>query len=148
MRPIRLLLPLLLLGVGPASAPAQTLVEVLQTIQEGGGWVRIPVSRGEGTLRSASLPVGGLQLKGCTQIWGGHSGSWNIRAREIFGGGELGVPSRPGEARTFVYQTGDQVRFQVDVRWSEPRDTTLLLWVGLETPMLSRDPCEPVYGGG
>jgi hypothetical protein len=148
MRPIHFLLALLLLGSGPAPTDAQTLGEVLQSIQEGGGWVRIPVTRGEGSLRSGPLLLSRLSLKGCAQIWGGHSGSWDIRARELIGGVELDAPSRPGEPKPFVYQTGTQARFQVDVRWSEPRDTTLLLWVGLETPKLQRDPCEPVYGGG
>jgi hypothetical protein len=145
MRPTHVLLALFLLGSGPASVEAQDLLDLLSSIQEGGGWVRIPVEQGEGSLRTALLPVGGLSLTGCAQVWGGHSGSWNIRARDIIGGGELDVSLQPGQPRPFAYQPGMQSRLQVNVRWSERRDTTLLLWVGLETPMLRRDPCEPVY---
>ena len=136
----------LLLGSSPGAAGAQSFLELLWGIEEGGGWVRIPVERGEGSLRTATLPVGGLSLRGCAQVWGGHSGSWDIRARDLLGTGALDVSLRPGEPRSFAYQAGPQSRLQVDVRWSERRDTTLLLWVGLETPGLRRDPCEPVYG--
>jgi len=82
------------------------------------------------------------------QVWGGHSGSWDIRAQDVMGPGKFDVSILPGEPTPFAYQAGPQSRLQVDVRWSEPRDTTLLLWVGLETPMLHRNPCEPVYGRG
>ena len=146
MRPIHGLLALFLLSFSPASAEAQSLLDLLWGIQQGGGWVRIPVERGEGSLRTTSLPVGGLNLAGCMQVWGGHTGNWDIRARDLRGRGELDASLQPGEPSSFAYRTGSWSQLQVDVRWSEPRDTTLLLWVGLETPMLRRDPCEPVYG--
>jgi hypothetical protein len=145
MRPIRVLLAFLLLGSGPASAEAQDLMELLWGIQQGGGWVRIPVEQGEGSIRTVALPVGGLRLTGCTQVWGGHSGSWDIHARDLRGDGTIDVSLQPGEPMIFAYQAGTQSQLQVDVRWSEPRDTTLLLWIGVETPLLPRDPCEPLY---
>ena len=107
--------------------------------------MRIPVERGEGDLRTVSLPIGGLGLRGCLQVWGGHSGSWDIRARDLVGEGELDVSLRPGESAHFAYEAGAQSQLEVSVKWSEPRDTTFLLWVGLEAPRLERDPCEPVY---
>ncbi len=108
--------------------------------------MRVSVEGGEGSLRTVSLPVGGLSLTGCMQVWGGHSGSWDIRARDLYSEGAFDFLVRPGEPRSFAYQTGTQAQLQVDVRWSEPRDTTLLLWVGLDSPRVRRDPCEPVYG--
>jgi hypothetical protein len=40
-------------------------------------------------------------------------------------------------------------QLDVKVRWSEPRDTTLLVWVGLDRPGRPKgDSCEPVYGSG
>jgi len=147
MRVIPLLLALLL-GLSPGAAEGQDLLQRLWGIDEGGGWVRIPVERGEGSLQTAVLPFRGLSLKGCAQVWGGHSGSWDIQARDLLGTAALEVSLLPGEPRPFTYQAGPRSRLQVNVRWSEPRDTTLLLWVGLETPRLLRDPCQPVYGEG
>ena len=133
------------LGARPAPAQSQSLMELLRSIQQGGGWVSIPVAQGEGAFRTVPLPVGGLNLTGCVQVWPGHSGSWDIRARDLVGEGELDVSLRPGEAAPFAYEAGPQSQLEVSVRWSEPRDTTFLLWVGLEAPRLERDPCEPVY---
>lgn len=144
--PLLVLLAVLLPGAAPAPGTAQSLTELLLGIQEGGGWVRIPVDGGEGSLRTAALPIGTLSLTGCMQVWGGHSGFWEIRARDISTGERLDLSVQPGEPRTFAYLAGAQAQLQVDVRWSEPRDTTLLLWVGLESPSIRRDPCEPVYG--
>jgi len=147
MRAIPFLLALTL-ALGPDAAGGQDLLQRLWGIDQGGGWVRIPVERGEGSLQTAVLPVGRVSLRGCAQVWGGHSGSWDIQARDLLGTAALDVSLRPGEPRTFAYEAGPRSRLQVNVRWSEPRDTTLLLWVGLETPRLQRDPCEPVYGEG
>lgn len=148
MRPIHLLLLFLLLGFGQTPGEAQNLPELLRSIQQGGGWVRIPVEEGEGSLRTVALPVGGLKVNGCMQVWGGHSGRWDIRGLDLRGSGELDISVQPGEPTLFEYQAGSQAQLEVNVRWSEPRDTTLLLWVGLEAPRLRRDPCEPRYGQG
>lgn len=148
MRLLNVLPALLLLGFAPASAASQSLPDLLRSIQQGGGWVRIPVERGEGDLRTVSLPIGGLGLRGCLQVWGGHSGSWDIRAKDLWGEGDLDVSVHPGESTPFAYYPDTRAQLQVNVRWSEPRDTTLLLWVGLETPRLQRDPCDPRYGSG
>ena len=51
-----------------------------------------------------------------------------------------------GERVPFRYRTGRRAQLSVDVRWSEPRDTTLVVWVGLETPGQQRDVCDPIYG--
>ena len=42
--------------------------------------------------------------------------------------------------------TGRRAQLSVEARWSEARDTTLVVWVGLETPGQQRDVCEPIYG--
>ena len=53
----------------------------------------------------------------------------------------------PGEPVAFSYTTGTMSRLTVEARWSEARDTTLLVWIGLETRNPRRpDACVPVYG--
>ena len=130
----------------PGQAQAQGLLDLLQSIRQGGGWVSIPVTGGEGSLRTVELPVGGLSLSGCAQVWVGNSGRWQLRAVDTLGDEELDVSVVPGESTPFSYSPGARSQLQVDVTWSEPRDTTLFLWIGLETPMTGeRDPCKPVY---
>jgi hypothetical protein len=143
---IVIFLSLLLLGFGPRPGEGQSLPDLLRSIQQGGGWVRIPVEDGGGSLRTVALPTGRLALTGCLQVWGGHSGSWDIRARDLFSERELNLLVGPGEPRPFMYEADSQAQLQIDVRWSEPRDTTLLLWVGLDSQRVQRNPCVPVYG--
>lgn len=144
-----LALALLAVWASPRAADAQTLLDLLRSIERGGGWVTIPIENGTGTLESAPLPTGGLTLRGCLQVYAATSGRWELRARDTLGDGHLEATVVGGEAVPFRYQTGARAQVRVDARWSEPRDTTLLLWIGLETSRREgRDPCTPVYGGG
>jgi len=145
------LAPLFLLASGacPRALRAQSLLDLLRSIEQGGGWVTIPIENGRGTLVSDPLPTGGLTLSGCMQVYAGMSGRWDLRAEDTLGEGHLEATVAGGEAIPFHYRTGSRARIRVDARWSEPRDTTLLVWVGLETSRRDgRDPCTPVYGGG
>lgn len=129
----------------PATAGAQTLGDVLEAMRVGGGWIRIPVDGGRGTLLTPSLPSAGRSIEGCMEIWPGHSGSWTLKVNDTYGNGRLETLARPADDIPFTYQTGLLAQLEVDVRWSEPRDTTLLVWVGLRSARGERDPCEPVY---
>lgn len=129
----------------PAPAHAQAAGDLLRSIRQGGSWISIPVSDGSGTLRTDTVPTLGITLAGCLNVWGGHSGEWTIEARDPVNGGRLEATARPGEGVPFSYRTGLRSLLDVRVRWSEPRDTTLLVWVGLEGA--GRDACAPVYGG-
>ncbi|MDA0311160.1 MAG: hypothetical protein O2992_03470 [Gemmatimonadetes bacterium] len=148
MRILTPLLVVLLLGGAPGPASGQSVVELLQSVRQGGGWVRIPIEGGQGMLLTSAIPTLGLTLVGCMQVYPGHSGRWDITARDPLGDGLLEASVPGGEPVTFRYQTGQRAQLSVDVRWSEPRDTTLLLWVGLETPGQEGDSCAPVFGSG
>jgi len=148
MRILTPVLFVLLLGGAPRPANGQSIVELLQSVRQGGGWVRIPVEGGKGTLLTSAVPTLGLTLVGCMQVYPGHSGRWDITARDPYGDGLLEANVPGGEPVTFRYQTGQRAQLSVEVRWSEPGDTTLLIWVGLETPGQDRDSCAPVYGSG
>lgn len=127
------LLALLLGGLGAAPAPAgaQSLADLFRFLSRGGGWVRVPVQGGEGGVDSGTVPTGGLEVEGCARIWSGHSGTWRVRAEEVVTGRVLADTVRPGEPVRFRHATRARARLRVDVRWSEPRDTTLLVWIGL-----------------
>ena len=79
------------------------------------------------------------------EIWPGHSGSWTLEVTDTYGNGRLEARARPADDIPFTYDTGLLAQLEVDVRWSEPRDTTLLVWVGLRSARNARNPCEPVY---
>ncbi len=142
------LLIALLLALAPQPARSQSILDLLRSIQHGGGWVSIPIEAGHGTWSSQVLPTMELTLAGCMQVYAGHSGRWDIVARDSLGDGRMEAKVIPGERVPFSYETGKRARLTLDARWSESRDTTLLLWVGLQTPGRKQDVCEPVYGGG
>jgi hypothetical protein len=145
LAPLAFLAVLTVIG-RPTPLAAQGLADLLTSIQQGGGWVAIPVKGGEGVLETPAVPTGGFTISGCMQVWPGHSGTWTIEARDPIGGGSLDVDTRGGQSVPFSYVTGPLARLQVDVRWSEPRDTTLLVWVGLDRPSApDHDSCQPVY---
>jgi hypothetical protein len=149
MRKITVPLALMFLAAPPSDGASQSIVELLQTLRNGGGWVSIPIEGGTGSLVTDELPTLGLTLQGCVQVYVRHSGRWNIRARDTLGEGRLEAEVAAGEPVRFSYTTGSRAQLTVDARWSEARDTTLLVWVGLETSLSEdRDPCIPVYGGG
>ncbi|MGI9629145.1 MAG: hypothetical protein ACR2QM_20145, partial [Longimicrobiales bacterium] len=95
----------------------------------------------------AVLPVGGLQVDGCFQVWEGHTGSWQLRAEDTVGDGELEVTAEPGAPVEFSYKAGFQAQLDLTVEWSEPRDTTVFIWVGLKgLGGEGRDACQPPAG--
>jgi hypothetical protein len=147
MRPLVFLAAALLVPASPQAAAGQTLADVLDAIRIGGGWVRIPVEAGRGNLTTVTIPAAGRAVEGCLEIWPGHSGSWSLKVEDTFGNGSFEAEAQPSEDIPFTYEPGAFARLAVDVEWSEPRDTTLMVWVGLVMPSGERDPCEPVYPG-
>jgi hypothetical protein len=149
MRNIAVALALILLAASPSEGASQSMFELLESLRNGGAWVSIPIEAGSGGLVTDELPTLGLTLRGCVQVYAGHSGRWDIRARDTMGEGRLEAEVAAGEPVRFSYTTGSRAQLSVDARWSEARDTTLMVWVGLETSLSEdRDPCAPVYGGG
>jgi hypothetical protein len=149
MRPLIVLAALLgaLFAVRPAGVEAQTLEDLARSVEQGGGWVGIPIVAGEGSVSTPTVPTMGITLNGCVQVWGGHSGTWDIEARDLINQGRLAVKAAPGQSVPFTYTAGMRSQLTVDVAWSERRDTTLLLWVGLERPGSSApDACKPTEG--
>jgi hypothetical protein len=142
------LAPVLAQAAFPADAHAQSVLDLLRSIEQGGGWVSIPVQEGKGSLETRPMPTGGMTLRGCMQIYAGMSGQWDLEARDVLGEGHLRASVTGGESVPFSYRTGARGQLRVEARWSERRDTTLLVWVGLGAAGgPGRDPCEPVYGG-
>lgn len=141
----------MLLGLGALGLPdpleAQAPAELIRTIRAGGGWVAIPVSAGRASLSTDTVPTLGLTLTGCFTVWEGHSGEWTFQARDGVNGERLDAVATPGEGVPFTVETGMQSHLDLQVRWSEPRDTVLQVWVGLEVPQRP-DACTPVYGDG
>jgi len=117
---------------GQAEVRAQSVQEVLANIRNGGGWVSVPIVSGHGTASTVTLPTMGLDLKGCVHVWAGHSGRWEIRARDTVDQATLRVMSTPGEGVRFAHEFGLRSQLEFEFHWSEPRDTTLYLWVGLD----------------
>lgn len=137
-----------LILTAPSPAQGQGIAELFTSMRNGGGWVGIPIEKGRGSFRSAKLPVAALSIAGCVNVWYGHSGTWQIEARESVLGSVLRVTAQPGIGVPFDHDFGMQAQVDIDFRWSEPRDTTLMLWVGLDMARDGRvDPCEPDYGG-
>ena len=130
----------------PVPARSQTLLDLLASIRQGGGWIDVPVQAGKGSLLTPVIPTGGMDVNGCFRVWGGHSGQWDFDVRDTQGEARLRRSALPDQPVPFRHATGPLAQLNLQVRWSEPRDTTLLLWVGLRTPNLTRDPCEPIYG--
>ncbi|MEQ9399084.1 MAG: hypothetical protein RJQ04_07915 [Longimicrobiales bacterium] len=148
---LRILAVAALTGVActtPGAAGAQSLPEFLGAVRQGGGWITLPIEKGTGKLLTRPLPTGGLSLNGCLEIWHGHSGAFDVRIEDTYGNGRLVTLARPAQDVPFTYDTGAWAQLDVNVRWSEPRDTTLVVWVGLGRASGERDPCEPVYAPG
>ena len=120
---------------GTASLQAQVSPEILQVLQQGGAWVTLPIEGGVGSFESMPVPTLGIQLRGQLRIWEEHSGSWHVVMRDLARGDDAVILERlmvPGEPVDFDYQTGMMGQIQIDVQWSEARDTTLRVWVGTE----------------
>lgn len=139
----------------PAPAEGQ-LIHLLKAIGNGGSWVSLPVEKGRATLRSPVVPLAGMALNGCLHVWTGNSGKWTVRAEDALGDEKLEVVAEPGKPVRFDYKAGLRAQLDLDVRWSEPRDTTLFMWIGLargkredgekdgEKEKDGRDICRPV----
>ena len=121
-----------MLAASPHAGQAQPVPEILATIRNGGGWVNVPIERGLGTASTVMLPTMGLTLSGCVNVWAGHSGEWSIRARDTIAEDSLALRSTPGEGVRFAHEFGLRSQLEFEFEWSEPRDTTLYLWVGLD----------------
>ena len=137
MRTLAVSLLAAVLPLAPGSHPLQAQVspEILQVLQQGGAWVALPIEDGVGSFQSQPVPTLGIQLQGHLQIWEEHTGSWHVVMRDLARPEDPVILERlmvPGERVEFDYQTGMLGQIQIDVRWSEARDTTLRVWVGTE----------------
>lgn len=141
---------LVALAVCCSPVPAEgQILQLLKAVGNGGSWINLPVKKGRASLRSPVLPLAGLSINGCLHVWRRHSGSWTIRATDSVGGQELEAELEPGTPSKFDYKAGFQAKLEVEVEWSEPRDTTLFMWVGVERARKKRkkdderDICQP-----
>lgn len=129
--------------LSPTMASGQ-LVELLQALSGGGSWINLEIVAGAGRFSSPVIPIAGMAVEGCFQVWDGHSGDWTVEARDPLSEQELSATVRPGEAVPFDYAGGMTAKLEVDIAWSEPRDTTLFMWVGLKSlTAADQDVCTP-----
>lgn len=126
----------------PASPAEGQVLQLMRTINDGGSWINLPVRKGRASVSSPAFPLAGLALDGCLLVWRGHSGEWTVRARDTLGDEELDVVAVPGRPVKFEYKAGFKAQLDLEVVWTEPRDTTLFMWVGL-----SRGPKKEEEGG-
>ena len=133
-----------------SALPAQAQIfELMRIVGEGGTWLGLPVSAGRASFVGAAVPVAGLSLDGCLRVWDGHSGEWTVRAEDKLGSSRLDVTAKPGQPVRFEFRGGLQAQLDVQVEWSEARDTTLHVWVGVAPPSGrddGRDICQPPPG--
>lgn len=140
---------LFVLVASPVNAAAQGIAEVMGAIRDGGGWVGIAIEDGRGSARSTALPTAGLSVAGCVNVWYGHSGEFEIRAVDRVTQEVLEIRAEPGVGVPFSHTFGVRAQVDFDFQWSEPRDTTLMLWVGMGLGRQGgSEACEPKYGGG
>lgn len=134
----------LFLVLVPSSIEGQSVGPLLEAIRQGGSWVNIPIEDGRGSVETGQVPTFGLELAGCARVWSGHSGTWTVEAVDLVADRTMTAVLDPDEAVRFRHRSGSRARLTVDVRWSEPRDTTLFLWVGLGgEDRRTGDACEP-----
>ncbi|MYG24265.1 MAG: hypothetical protein F4068_08150 [Gemmatimonadetes bacterium] len=133
-----------------STLPAQAQIfELMRIVGEGGTWLGLPVTAGRASFVGPAVPVAGLSLDGCLRVWDGHSGEWTIRAEDKLGASRLDVTAMPGQPVRFEFRGGLQAQLDAQVEWSEARDTTLHLWVGVAPPSgrdHGRDICQPPPG--
>ncbi len=133
--------------VAPAAARAQ-LGDVMMGVSRGGGWVGVPIVAGRGSYSTPRLPTAAMSIAGCVNVWGGHSGTWEIRAHESVLGSNLRIQATPGRGVPFAHDFGMTAQVDIEFEWSEPRDTTLMLWVGLDPTLEApEETCEPAEEG-
>ncbi|MBM4183789.1 MAG: hypothetical protein FJ207_06120 [Gemmatimonadetes bacterium] len=143
MRTLGALLVLACLAGSAAPLQGQALDGVMAAIRNGGGWVSVDIRGGRGSASTLPLPTMGMTLSGCVNVWEGHSGRWRIRARDTVAEKTIETNSVPGQGVTFTHEFGLRSQLEVEFIWSEPRDTTLLLWVGLGDAESDPDVCVP-----
>lgn len=129
----------------PPGAHAQSVSSILSGMRDGGGWVGIPIEGGKGSYTTVRLPTARMTLDGCVNVWYGHSGKWTIEARDSITDSTLVIDAEPGIGVPFSHKFGMQAKIDFDFRWSEPRDTTLMLWVGVDMDGEGGEPpvCNP-----
>jgi len=121
----------------------QALDGVMAAIRNGGGWVSVDIRGGRGSVATLPLPTMGMKLSGCVTVSERNSGRWRIRATDLVQNTTLETNSVPGQGVPFTHDFGLRSQLQVEFLWSEPRDTTLLLWVGLGDAEGDPDICVP-----
>jgi hypothetical protein len=121
----------------------QALDGVMAAIRNGGGWVSVDIRGGRGTAATLPLPTMGMTLNGCVNVWEGNSGRWRIRAKDMVADTTLETNSVPGQGVPFSHEFGLRTQLEVEFLWSEPRDTTLFLWVGVGDAESDPDVCVP-----
>lgn len=130
-----------------STVPARgQIFELMRIVSDGGSWLGLSVTAGRASLEGPVVPVVGLALNGCLRVWDGHSGEWTIRAEDKLGGSRLDVTANPGHPVRFEFRGGVQAQLDIAVEWSEARDTTLHVWVGVAPPSAQtgeRDICQP-----
>lgn len=136
------------LALWPSGLSAQSMGDVFRILGEGGRWVGIPVTEGRGFVQTRAVSTYGLAVRGCVRVWDGHSGRWDLRATDLKGPGTLEVSVAPGEEAPFRYQLGREAQLRLEVEWSESRDTTLLVWVGVDAGDRGEPECAPNRGPG
>ena len=130
-----------------ATGPTAGIGQLLTGMRDGGGWVGIPIEGGRGVFSTTTLPTAALSVAGCVNVWWGHSGSWEILAHESVLGSNLRIQAEPGVGVPFEHDFGMTAQVDFEFHWSEPRDTTLMLWVGLDPTLESpEEACDPYEG--
>lgn len=130
-------------AVQPGAVDAQALDGVMTAIRNGGGWVSVDIKGGRGSATTLPLPTMGMKLSGCVRVFDGLSGRWRITAHETIADATLEVNAVPGQGVAFSHEFGLRSQIDVEFVWSEPRDTTLFLWVGLGDAESDPDVCIP-----
>jgi len=143
MRALGALLLLAAMVGRPSLLQAQALDGVMAAIRNGGGWVSIDIRDGRGVASTVPLPTMGMTLTGCVNVWEGNRGRWRIRARDTVAEKTIETNSVPGQGVMFSHDFGLRSQLEVEFLWSEPRDTTLFLWVGLGDAESDPDVCVP-----
>ncbi|MDE2796573.1 MAG: hypothetical protein OXL34_17295 [Gemmatimonadota bacterium] len=123
--------PLALAFLFPAAPAEGQLMQLLKAIGDGGSWISLPVEKGRASLSSPVVPLAGMSITGCLHVWTGHSGKWTVRAKDTLGDETLDVVAEPGKPVRFDYKAGLRAQLDLNIEWSEPRDTTLFMWIGL-----------------
>jgi hypothetical protein len=129
--------------VRPGTLDAQALDGITTAIRNGGGWVSVDIKGGRGSATTLPLPTMGMKLSGCVRVLDGLSGRWRITAHETVADTTLEVNAVAGQGVPFSHEFGLRSQIDVEFVWSEPRDTTLFLWVGLGDAESDPDVCIP-----